>query len=103
MRGGSAAVVAMFAVYLGAPVFVAIAVVSFPKLFRYLRNLLAHESAQPYILAAEGRGIGKARILSHHLLPNLSPALFALLGVSDRSALRFTRYRAVSLAGGAQS
>jgi peptide/nickel transport system permease protein len=76
------AVVAMFAVYLRAPVFVAIAVVSFPKLFRYLRNLLAHASAQSYILAAEGRGIGKARILSHHLFPNVSPALFALLGVS---------------------
>jgi len=76
------AVVAMFAVYLGAPVFVAIAVASFPKLFRYLRNLLAHAGAQPYILAAEGRGIGKARILSRHLFPNVRPALFALLGVS---------------------
>ena len=76
------AVVAMFAVYLGAPVFVAIAAVSFPKLFRYLRNLFAHAGAQPYILAAQGRGISKARILSHHLFPNVSPALFALLGVS---------------------
>ena len=76
------AVVAMFAVYLGAPVFAAIAVVIFPKLFRYLCNLFAHASAQPYILAAEARGTGRARILSHHVVPNIAPALFALLGVS---------------------
>jgi peptide/nickel transport system permease protein len=76
------AVVAMFAVYLGAPVFAAIAVVMFPKLFRYLRNLFAHASAQPYILAAQARGTGQARILSHHVVPNIAPALFALLGVS---------------------
>jgi peptide/nickel transport system permease protein len=76
------AVVAMFAVHLRAPVFVAIAVVTFPKLFRYLRNLFAHASAQPYVLAAQARGIGRARILSHHLLPCISAPLFALFGVS---------------------
>src|SRR5215467_11109320 len=46
-----AAVVAIFSVYLHAPVFLAIAVVTFPKLFRYLRNLLNHAYAQPYIMA----------------------------------------------------
>ena len=77
-----AAVVAIFSVYLRTPVFLAIAVVTFPKLFRYLRNLLAHAYAQPYILAAQGRGIGQARILFRHVLPLAAPALFALLGVS---------------------
>jgi len=76
------AVVAMFALYLGAPAFTAIAVVTFPKLFRYLRNLLAHASAQPYILAAQARGIGRARILSHNVVPCILPAMIALLGVS---------------------
>src|SRR5215467_9379197 len=76
------AVVGMFAVYLRAPVFVAIAVVTFPKLFRYLRNLLAHAQAQPYILAARARGIGRTRIIFSHVLPLVAPALFALLGVS---------------------
>jgi len=76
------AVIAIFSVYLRAPVFLAIAVVTFPKLFRYLRNLLAHAYAQPYILAARARGIGQARILFHHILPLAAPALFALLGVS---------------------
>lgn len=77
-----AAVVAIFSVYLRAPVFVAIAVITFPKLFRYLRNLLNHAYAQPYIMAARARGISQGRILFHHVLPLSSPALFALLGVS---------------------
>ena len=76
------AVVAMFAVYLGAPVFVAISVVTFPKLFRYLRNLFEYASAQPCVLAAQARGVGRARILSHHIIPYVAPALFALFGVS---------------------
>lgn len=77
-----AAVVAIFAVYLRAPVFVAIAVVTFPKLFRYLRNLLTHAFGQPYILAAQARGVGQTRILFCHVLPLASPALLALLGIS---------------------
>lgn len=77
-----AAVVAIFSVYLHAPVFLAIAVVTFPKLFRYLRNLLTHAYSQTYVLAAQARGIGQVRILFHHVVPLVSPALFALLGVS---------------------
>lgn len=76
------AVIAIFAVYLRAPVFVAIAVVTFPKLFQYQRNLLTHASGQPYILAAQARGIGRTQVLFCHVLPLAAPALFALLGVS---------------------
>lgn len=76
------AVVASLAVYTSAPVSVAIAVVIFPKLFRYLRNLFAAAQAQPHILAAQTRGIERRRILSHQVLPNVGPAIFALLGVS---------------------
>ncbi len=76
------AVVAIVAVYLRAPVFAAIAVVTFPKLFRYLQNLFAHAVDQPHILAARARGIGSARIIFRHVLPLCAPALFALLGIS---------------------
>jgi len=76
------AVVAIVTVYLRAPVFAAIAVVTFPKLFRYLRNLFAHALEQPYILAARARGIGTARIIFGHVLRLCAPALFALLGIS---------------------
>ena len=77
-----AAVVAIFSVYFRAPAFLAISVVTFPKLFRYSRNLLVHACAQPCVLAAQARGIGQARILFCHVLPLAGPALFALFGVS---------------------
>jgi peptide/nickel transport system permease protein len=77
-----AAVVAMFTVYLRAPVSVAIGVVTFPKLFRYLQNLLTHAYEQPHILAAQARGIGRAAIVFRHVVPSAAPAIFALLGVS---------------------
>jgi len=76
------AVVAILALYLRAPVFAAIALVTFPKLFRYLRNVFVHAFEQPYILAARARGIGNARIIYRHVLPLSSPALLALLGIS---------------------
>lgn len=76
------AVVAILAVYLRVPVFAAIAIVAFPKLFRYLRNVFTHTFEQPYILAARARGIGDARLIFRHVLPLSAPALFALLGIS---------------------
>jgi peptide/nickel transport system permease protein len=76
------AVVAVLSVYLRAPVFLAIAVVTFPKLFRYLRSLLDRADAQPYVLAAQARGIGRWRIIFRHVFPLASPGIIALLGVS---------------------
>jgi len=75
-------VVAMLAVYMRAPAFLASSVVIFPRLFRYLRNLLEHAYTQPHILAARTRGISNARIVFRHVAPLVSPALFALFGVS---------------------
>ena len=68
--------------YLRAPVFVAIGVVTFPKVFRYLRNLLTHAFGQPFILAARARGVGETRLLFRHVLPLMAPPVAALLGVS---------------------
>ena len=76
------AVVALLAMYLRAPVFVAIAVVTFPKVFRYLRNLLDHACRQPYVLAAQARGLSDTRILFRHVLPLAAPPIVALAGVS---------------------
>jgi peptide/nickel transport system permease protein len=75
-------VVAMFAVYLRAPAFVAIAVVLFPKLFRYVRNLLADAYSQPHVLATRARGVTQTRLVFRHVLPMAAPALLALFGVS---------------------
>ncbi len=76
------AVVAMLAVHLRTPVFCAIGVVVFPRLYRYVRNLLVLSYDQPYVLAARARGLGNGAILWRHVLPVAAPPLLALLGVS---------------------
>jgi peptide/nickel transport system permease protein len=76
------AVVAMLAVHLRTPVFCAIAVVVFPRLYSYIRNLLVRSYDQPHVLAARARGLGSSAILFRHVLPLAAPPLLALLGVS---------------------
>jgi peptide/nickel transport system permease protein len=76
------AVVALLAMYFRAPVFAAISVVLFPKVFRYLRNLLAHAYDHPCVLAARARGVGQMRILFRHVFPLAAAPVAALLGVS---------------------
>ena len=76
------AVVAMLAVHLRTPVFCAIAVVVFPRLYSYIRNLLLRSYDQPHVLAARARGLGSRAILFRHVLPLAAPPLLALFGVS---------------------
>ena len=80
------AVVALGCVYLRAPVFLGIAVVTLPKLFRYQHNILVHARAQPFVLAARARGVSRNRILFGHVIPVAWPPLVALLGVSASMA-----------------
>ena len=76
------AVVAMLAVQLRTPVYCAIAVVVFPRLYSYIRNLLVRSYDQPHVLAARSRGLGSRAIFFRHVLPLAAPPLLALLGVS---------------------
>jgi peptide/nickel transport system permease protein len=76
------AVVAMLAVQLRTPVFFAIAIAVFPRLYSYIRNLLVRSYDQPHILAARARGLGSSAIFLRHVLPLAAPPLLALLGVS---------------------
>jgi peptide/nickel transport system permease protein len=76
------AVVAMLAVHLRTPVFCAIAVVVFPRLYSYIRNLLVRSYDQPHVLAARARGLRNRAIFLRHVLPLAAPPLLALLGVS---------------------
>jgi peptide/nickel transport system permease protein len=76
------AVIAMLAVHLRTPVFCPIAVVVFPRLYSYTRNLLVRSYDQPHVLAARARGLGSSAILFRHVLPLAAPPLLALLGVS---------------------
>jgi peptide/nickel transport system permease protein len=76
------AVVAMLAVQLRTPVFLAIGVVVFPRLHRYIRSLLVRSYDQPHVLAARARGLASGAIFFRHVLPLAAPPLLALLGVS---------------------
>src|SRR5439155_12018191 len=76
------AVVAMLAVHLRTPAFCAIAVVVFPRLYGYIRNLLIRSYDQPHVLAACARGLGSTAILLRHVLPLAAPPLLALLAGS---------------------
>jgi len=82
-----AAVLALLSVILNAPGYLAIALIVFPKIYRYSRNLLAKAYALPHIVAARARGIGEMRILMWHVLPVAGPQMIALAGITISIAL----------------
>jgi peptide/nickel transport system permease protein len=59
-----------------------IALVVFPRVFRYARAILARVSAAPHVLMARAKGLGPVRLLWTHVLRPAAPAVVALLGVS---------------------
>jgi len=77
-----AAVLALLSVLWNVPGSLAIALIVFPRTFRYSRNLLAKVYSHPHITAARARGIGEARILFLHVVPVVAPQLLAVGGVS---------------------
>src|SRR5207248_1453868 len=66
-------------VHFGMPVFFAIAIVVFSRLYSYVRNLLVRAYDQPHVLAARARALGSSAILFRHVLPLAAPPLLALL------------------------
>jgi len=82
-----AAVLALLSVVLNAPGYLAIALIVFPKIYRYSRNLLAKAYALPHITAARARGLGEARILACHVIPVAGPQMIALAGITVSIAL----------------
>jgi peptide/nickel transport system permease protein len=82
-----AAVLALLSVILEAPGYLAIALIVFPKIYRYSCNLLAKSYASPHITAARARGLGEVRILAWHVLPVAGPQMIALAGITVSVAL----------------
>jgi peptide/nickel transport system permease protein len=81
------AVLALAFVFARAPAFLAIALVVFPKIFGYSRNLLARAYQMPHIVTARAKGIGEWRVLFWHVLPVSGSQLIALSGISVSLAL----------------
>jgi peptide/nickel transport system permease protein len=76
------AILALVLFFAHGPARFSIALLIFPKVYRYARNLFADAYTQPHVLAARARGLSGARILFHHVTPWVAPQLFALAGVS---------------------
>jgi peptide/nickel transport system permease protein len=77
-----AAVLALLSVLWNVPGSLAIALIVFPSVYRYARNLLAKAQAMACITTARAKGLSDLHILFWHVVPVITPQLLALAGVS---------------------
>ena len=77
-----AGAVSLLLVLADGPAYLALALVVFPKTYRYLRNLARFAAAMPHILTARAQGTSAARILLYHIVPTVRGELLAVVGVS---------------------
>jgi peptide/nickel transport system permease protein len=82
-----AAVLALASVLWNVPGVLAVALIIFPRDYRYTRNLLAKAYTLPHIVSARARGLSELRILVWHVVPVVGPQLLALAGVSVSLAI----------------
>jgi peptide/nickel transport system permease protein len=82
-----AAVLALLSVLWNVPGALAIALIVFPRDYRYARNLLAKAYSLPHIVTARAKGLGELRILFWHVVPLAGPQLLAVAGVSVSVAI----------------
>jgi peptide/nickel transport system permease protein len=82
-----AAVLALLSVLWNVPGALAIALIVFPRVYRYTRNLLAKAQALPHIITARAKGLSELRILFWHVVPVVGPQLLAVAGVSVSIAI----------------
>lgn len=77
-----AAVLALLFLWVGASGKWAIALLVFPHVYRYAKNLLVESAACPHVLAARARGLSRTRILLTHVVWPVAPQLIAVAGIS---------------------
>jgi peptide/nickel transport system permease protein len=82
-----AAVLALLSVLWNVPGSLAIALIVFPTVYRYSRNLLAKAQALPHITTARAKGLSELHIIFWHVLPVAAPQILALAGVSVSLAI----------------
>ena len=82
-----AAVLALLSVLWNVPGALAVALIVFPRVYRYTRNLLAKAHALPHIITARAKGLTELRILFWHVVPVVGPQLLAVAGVSVSIAI----------------
>jgi len=82
-----AAVLALLSVLWNIPGSLAIALIVFPRVYRYARNLLAKAYSLPHLVTARAKGLSEVRILFWHVVPVVGPQMLAVAGVSVSIAI----------------
>jgi peptide/nickel transport system permease protein len=77
-----AGALALLAILVNAPGYLALAFILFPKVHRYLNSLIAAAVRMPHVLAAKAKGFSETRILLRHVVPVVRREVLALAGVS---------------------
>jgi ABC-type dipeptide/oligopeptide/nickel transport system permease component len=82
-----AAIVALAFLYLDVSPAFALAAILWPRLYRYVRNILSASSSRPHVLAARARGSGGLPMVWRHVCVPAAPELLALVGISVSMAI----------------
>jgi peptide/nickel transport system permease protein len=82
-----AAVLALLSVLWNIPGALAIALIIFPRDYRYAHNIVNKAYSLPHIVTARAKGLSELRILFWHVVPSAGPQLLALAGVSVSLAI----------------
>jgi peptide/nickel transport system permease protein len=82
-----AGAVALLMILMNGPGNVALALVVFPKIYRYLSDLVTATARMPHVITARAKGISQANILLWHVLPVIGREVLALAGVSVALAI----------------
>jgi ABC-type dipeptide/oligopeptide/nickel transport system permease component len=77
-----AALIALIFLWMGAGGRWAIALVVFPHVYRYAKNLLVSTYQAPHVLAAQAKGLSSGRVMFAHVFTPALPQLAALTGIS---------------------
>ncbi len=82
-----AGVLALLSVLVNAPGYLAIGLIVFPKVFRYLNNLVAGVRQMPHITTAYAKGLPEPVMFFRHVIPVIQREVLALAGVSISVAI----------------
>ena len=74
--------VALLLVLLNGPAYLALVAIVFPKVYRYLSELVVVTGRMTHVVAARAKGISELRLLFWHVIPSMRREVLALAGVS---------------------
>src|SRR5271157_6123389 len=75
-------VLALLAIILNQPGYLVIALIVYPKVHRYLNNLVEAARGMPHIVTARTKGTSESRVFFWHVIPTIKGEVLALAGVS---------------------